>query len=67
LTNGLFLQKEIAPPIEGEALLNICTLIHPSTDSKRIIDFLNKLIKLGYFCSNESIYKQVNAFYKPWN
>jgi hypothetical protein len=40
LTNGLFLQKEIAPPIKGEALLNICTIIYPSANSKRLVIFL---------------------------
>lgn len=29
MENGLFLQKEIAPPIEGEALLNVYTIIYP--------------------------------------
>ncbi len=29
MENGLFLQKEIAPPIEGGALLNGCTIIYP--------------------------------------
>jgi hypothetical protein len=29
LLNGFFLQKEIAPPIKGKALLNIDTISYP--------------------------------------
>jgi hypothetical protein len=40
LTNGLFLQKEIAPSIESEALLNTLKIIYLSANSKLIIVFL---------------------------
>jgi hypothetical protein len=42
LINGFFLQKEIAPPIKGEALLNDVTIIPNQPKSKLIVQNLSK-------------------------
>ena len=49
MTNELFLQKEIAPLIEGEALLNACTIIYPSANSKLIIYLSKGNTRIRYF------------------
>lgn len=42
MENEAFLQKEIAPPFEGGALLNVWIIMHPEAKSKTIIqNFFN--------------------------
>ena len=37
MENEAFLQKEIAPPFEGGALLNVWIIMHPEAKSKTFI------------------------------
>ncbi|MGD8901897.1 MAG: hypothetical protein PVF39_17555, partial [Desulfobacterales bacterium] len=49
LLNGFFLQKEIAPPIKGEALLNTATIIPNQPKSKGIVQNLSPKCQINRF------------------